>query len=249
MGKGGDANKIGFFDSGLGGQEILNAVRKHLPQYNYLYYGDTAHVPYGDKTETQIYELTKRGVIHLFESGAKLVILACNTASAETARKLQHELLTGAYGDRKILGVIIPTVETITEQGADDVILLATKRTVDSQKYDIELKKLSNSVRLTALAAPELVPLLENNEKEKAAKFVADILLSETRGEGTVVMACTHYSLVDDFLDGDIKEKFSFVYQTEIIPQKLATYLEKHPEITEQLSAEGTVRIHFTKNS
>ena len=107
--------KIGFFDSGLGGLTILKAVTQALPSYDYEYFGDTAHVPYGNKSEEEIYELTKAGVEHLFEQECALVIIACNTASAETLRKLQDTFLKEEYPDRNILGVIIPMVEEVLE--------------------------------------------------------------------------------------------------------------------------------------
>jgi glutamate racemase len=107
--------KIGFFDSGLGGLTILKAVVKELPQYDYVYYGDTLHLPYGDKTEEEIFTLTKTGIEYLFEKGCVLVIVACNTASAETLRKLQDSWLLETYPDRKVLGVIVPTLERVLE--------------------------------------------------------------------------------------------------------------------------------------
>jgi glutamate racemase len=132
--------KIGFFDSGLGGLMILKAVAKALPEFDYEFYGDTANLPYGDKSEAAIYELTKQGVEHLFKRDCALVIVACNTASAETLRRLQDEYLPESYPDRRILGVIIPTVEEVMQEKYSNAILLATKRTVESKKYEKELK-------------------------------------------------------------------------------------------------------------
>ena len=125
---------IGLFDSGLGGLTILRAVVKQLPQYDYVYYGDTANLPYGDKSEAEIYDLSVAAMDYLFGEGCALIIVACNTASAETLRKLQDEYLPKHYPERRILGVIIPTVETLIADGVEAALLLATKRTVESQK-------------------------------------------------------------------------------------------------------------------
>ena len=136
--------KIGLFDSGLGGLTILKAIVKELPQYNYVFYGDTAHLPYGDKAEAEIYELTREGVRHLFEAGSALVIIACNTASAETARRLQQEFLPTEYPERKILGIIVPTIEVLEFSEPTKVVLIGTTRTVESGKYQLELDHKGN---------------------------------------------------------------------------------------------------------
>jgi glutamate racemase len=238
--------KIGLFDSGQGGVEILTAVRGRMPAFDYLYYGDTAHVPYGDKTEEEVYQLTKYGVNWLFAQGAVLVIVACNTASAETVRRLQQELLPQQYPTRKVLGVIIPTVETIIESGATSITLLGTVRTIESRKYELELAKLGSTVKLTARATPELVPLLEKRNYQHAVSALETILETVPVGE-MIVMGCTHYSILDNFLSHSTKQKYQFLYQTNIIPEKLRRYLEKHKNIKQQLSIGGTVTQYFTQ--
>ncbi len=241
--------KIGFFDSGLGGLIILKAVAKHLPEYDYEYYGDTANVPYGDKTEEEIFALTKAGVEHLFSRDCALVIIACNTASAETLRKLQDSILVGDYEDRRILGVIIPTVETVIDSEVKDVMLFATKRTVESQKYTKEFSKLDSTLNLSAKALPALVPLIENGDWEKAE----EMLCAETRqaidgGTKNIILGCTHYSLLKDKVRAvsGVGEVYS---QDEIIPHKIAEYLQRHPEITQRLSKTGKREIIITKHN
>jgi glutamate racemase len=241
--------KIGFFDSGLGGLIILKAVAKLLPQYDYEYFGDTANVPYGDKTEAEIFALTKDGVEHLFQRECALVIIACNTASAETLRKLQDTILVGDYKDRRILGVIIPTVEMVIDSGEKGVTLFATKRTVESQKYNKEFKKLDSTLHLSVKALPELVPLIEGGNLDQAE----DLLCSEARraieaGSKNIILGCTHYSLLKEkvrAIEG-VGEVYS---QDEIIPQKLANYLDRHPEITQRLTSTGKREIVITKHN
>lgn len=240
--------KIGFFDSGLGGLFILRAVVQKLPSYEYVYYGDTAHLPYGDKTEEEVYELTKAAVEELFARDCALVIIACNTASAETVRRLQETILVGQWADRRILGVIIPTVETIVEKSPQRVVLLATKRTVESGKYERELKKLNFTGHLTALATSELVPLIEAGREDEAARVAIEKLATIVRPGDVVVLGCTHYTLLKTELRTHYSTTVTFLAQDEIIPDKLANYLLRHPEIKNRLTSTGGRSIILTEH-
>lgn len=241
---------IGFFDSGLGGLLILKAVAKSLPQYDYLYYGDTANLPYGDKNEAQIYELTKAAVEVLFKKNCLIVIIACNTASAETLRKLQDEYLPASYPDRKVLGVIVPTVEELIASGATKATLLATTRTVESGKYDKELKKHERheDIELQSIATPELVPLIESGKQAAATEAVIKILDTKVGEREVVLLGCTHYTLLKDDLRAKYGSTLSFVAQDEVIPKKLAAYLTQHPEIETKLSNTGKREINLTEH-
>jgi glutamate racemase len=241
--------KIGFFDSGLGGLTILKAVVKELPQYDYVYYGDTLHLPYGDKTEEEVFALSKAGIQYLFDKGCLLVIVACNTASAQTLRNLQASWLLDTYPDRKILGVIVPTIEAVLESDLLNIALLATKRTVESKKYKVELQNRSTqSVTLREIASPELVPFIELNELEAATQAaIARIEVEAGKCEG-VVLGCTHYTQIKNQLRLHLGDKKVIFSQDEIIPQKLSTYLENHPEIETQLTRVGERSIHLTQH-
>lgn len=242
--------KIGFFDSGLGGLTILRAVRAYMPQYDYVYFGDTAHLPYGDKSEAEVCALTERAVTHLFDAGALLVVIACNTASAETLRTLQDRMLLGQYVDRRILGVIVPTVEVLIESGLEKVLLIGTKRTVHSGKYERELEKHgATKVTLTTLATPELVPLIEANDMDGAYAYIDALLTSRVGEIEGVVLGCTHYTT----LAGRIRERFgaklTVISQDEIIPEKLHMYLERHTEIESRLTQNGALDVMLSKES
>jgi glutamate racemase len=239
---------IGLFDSGLGGLTILKAVAKNLPEYDYLFYGDTANLPYGDKSESDVYSLTSRGVRWLFEHDCALVIVACNTASAATVRKLQDEFLPSEYPERRLLGVIVPTVEELIFSTPTNVTLIATKRTVDSGKYDLEIEnKNIKNVLLTSIATPDLVPLIECGEVSVATDVAADVIIKHTPDAHSIILGCTHYTK----LKNELRERFSekkFISQDEIIPTKLATYLQRHPEIETKLSKNQTRTIHLTEH-
>jgi glutamate racemase len=241
---------IGFFDSGLGGLLILKAVAKALPHYDYLYYGDTANLPYGDKTEEQIYELTRIAVEELFKKDCLLVIIACNTASSETLRKLQDTYLKENYPDRRILGVIVPTVEELLEAGFLKATLLATTRTVESKKYEKELKKHErhNDVTLRSIAMPGLVQLIESGDIETATQTVTNVLDTKVGEREAVLLGCTHYTLLKDDLRKRYGHALTFIAQDEVIPKKLATYLAQHPEIETKLSSTGKREITLTEH-
>lgn len=244
--------KIGLFDSGLGGLLILKAVARHLPQYDYEYYGDTANLPYGDKTEEVIYELTKAGVEHLFSRDCVLVILACNTASAETLRRLQDEWLPTAYPDRRILGVIIPVIEAVEASGVAKALLIATTRTVSSGKYHLELgKRQAIAVKIEAVATPELVPLIEAGETERAFEMVKAMVDVRKQGGGleAIILGCTHYTLLASKLQAHYGDTLTVFSQTDVIPPKLEEYLEKHKEIAERLGQGGSRNVYLTKHS
>ena len=241
--------KIGFFDSGLGGLLVLKAVAKELSQYDYEYYGDTKHLPYGDRTEEEIYELTKIGVEHLFTKDCSLVVIACNTASAETLRRLQEEFLPLEYPDRKILGVIVPVIEDVIESDCKRVLMFATQRTVSSGKYHLELGKRNEfDVKIEAIATPELVPLLEDGNIAGAyaitEALIDDRLLQGVAVDG-IILGCTHYTLLASKIRKRFGNGVTVFSQTESIPMKLRTYLESHPEIETLLSKEEQLRNVF----
>jgi glutamate racemase len=239
---------IGFFDSGLGGLILLKAVARELPQYDYIYYGDTANLPYGDKTEEEIFEYTKQAIEELFKRDCLLVIVACNTASAETIRKLQDTYLRETYPERRILGVIVPTVEEAVEQGHTRAVLIATKRTVESGKYERELKKLTELYEIESIAAPALVPLIEAHQRDEAIERAVSLLEGVIREGDVVVLGCTHYTLLKEALRERFAGVYTFISQDEVIPKKLADYLNRHDEISSLLSGTGKREIILTEH-
>jgi len=244
--------KIGLFDSGLGGLVVLKAVVKQLPDYDYEYYGDTKHVPYGGRAEEEIYELTKAGVIHLFERDCALVIIACNTASAETLRRLQDEFLPEEYPTRKILGVIIPVIEEVVNSECKRVLMFATQRTVSSGKYHLELGKRNEiDTKIEAVATPELVPLLEVGNIA-GASAIAQALIDERLLDGGevegLILGCTHYTLLTDKLREAYGDRIKIFSQAEIIPERIDDYLMRHMEIETTLNRGGGRNVFLTEH-
>ena len=184
---------IGVFDSGYGGLTILRCIRRRLPEYSYLYLGDNARAPYGPRSFEVVRECTLQAVRHLFAAGCQLVILACNTASAKALRSIQQEYLPGNAPDRRVLGVIRPTVEAlpaVTRNG--HVGLMATAGTVASHSYRMETAKTDVRIRLTELACPLLVPLIENGEADSQGadwfvrKYTARLLQTDPLSTASV---------------------------------------------------------------
>ncbi len=244
--------KIGIFDSGVGGLITGRAIRRALPEYDYLYFGDTEKHPYGEKTKDEIFEYTKKGIEYLLENDCALIVIACNSASAGALRRIQQGLLIEKYPDRKVLGVVIPTIEEIRD--AKRVGVLATSATVASGVFKSETEKLHGDFFIIEQAAPELASLIQVGKLDEAAKEVEkylEILISQDID--TLVLGCTHYPLIKkeiaDILKNKFKKDIKIISQDEIIPKKLADYLVRHSEIESKLSHNKNFNIKLTQNS
>jgi len=238
--------KIGVFDSGLGGLFIANSIRKRLPAYDYLYLGDTLNLPYGRRSDAAIYDLSEKGMRYLFAQGCDLVIMACNTASAAALRKLQQGFLAKEFPANRILGVVVPTLEVAIEHGAHRIGLLATQRTVHSNIYEIELKKINPFVQLVAVPSPLLVPLIEDGGEKYLDVVLEDYLrpMKDAKVQ-SLILGCTHYVALKDRVQ-KLMEDADLISQDDIIPAKLEDYLKRHIEMDKRLSRGGTFEIHAT---
>lgn len=239
--------KIGFFDSGLGGLIILKAVRDKLPHYNYIYLGDTLHLPYGGRSTDAIYEYSRRAIDYLFHQNCNLIITACNTVSAAALRTLQQKYLPNTYPDRRILGVIVPTLEEASRQGNQRIGLLATDYTIQSNIYHSELEKINPNIRLYSQSAPLLVPLIEHDGLEWIdpilQKYLQPLILEQIQ---SLILGCTHYPYLKNHIKKQLNDKVSLISQDEIIPEKLADYLQRHPEINSKLAQDRTIEFYAT---
>lgn len=231
--------KLGVFDSGLGGLLISKAIRERLPDIDMVYLGDTLHLPYGNRSQDAIYLYTKRAMEFLFRQGCKLIVVACNTASAAALRRLQQEWLPTAWPERRILGVVVPTLETAIDHGHHAIGLLATNYIVRSDVYAEELKKLNPAISLHPVATPLLVPLIENDGMEWVEpvlrRYLADV---KDKGLDSLILGCTHYPLIKKEIQS-LLPGVELLSQDEIIPPKLEDYLQRHPEISGQIGRSG----------
>lgn len=245
---------IGVFDSGYGGLTILREIRKRLPEYDYLYLGDNARAPYGTRSFDIVYRFTLQAVEELFARGCRLVILACNTASAKALRTIQQNDLPKIDPTRRVLGVIRPTVEAIGKLSQTrHVGLFATPGTVRSDSYRLEVGKLFPDMTITGHACPMWVPLVENNEADLpgADYFVrkdANILMADDPQIDAVILGCTHYPLLYPKIREALPDHVSIISQGEIVAESLADYLTRHPEIESRLSRTATTEYLTTEN-
>lgn len=239
--------KIGVFDSGLGGLFIARAIRERLPLYDYVFLGDTLHLPYGSRSDEAIYNLSEKAMRYLFAQGCDLVVMACNTASVTSLRRLQQKFLVEEFPDNRILGVVVPTLETAIEHGAHRIGLLATQRTVNSEVYDLELKKINPFVQLHAVGAPLLVPLIENRGEKYLDMVLEDYLKPLIEADvQSLILGCTHYVALKERIARLTDGEIDIISQDDIIPPKFAYYLARHADMESELSRGGTFAIHAT---
>jgi glutamate racemase len=228
---------IGIFDSGLGGLVMTKAFRAALPSCDFLYLGDTLHVPYGPRSAEAILRFTTQAVEYLFEQGCPLVIIACNTASANALRSLQQDYLPLHYPDRRVLGVIVPTIEAALQTGHTRIGLIGTAFTIHSRTYDQELHKVNPEIKLSARATPLLVPLAENDGLQYAAPILQDYLAPLLADRiDSLILGCTHYPLFRPTLEAILPPGVDIIAQTEVVPPKLVAYVDRHPEIAARIS-------------
>ncbi|MFI5128536.1 MAG: glutamate racemase [Chitinophagales bacterium] len=247
-------NPIGVFDSGYGGLTVLREIVNKLPQYDYIYLGDNARSPYGNRSFNTVYHYTLQCVNWFFQQGCSLVILACNTASAKALRTIQQVDLPKIAPGKRVLGVIRPTTEiigTFSETGSAGV--LATNGTVASNSYPVEIAKFFPELKVYQEACPMWVPLIENNEHQNhGSEFFIKKNLQRLFEKGeridVVLLACTHYPLVKDTIEKHLPVGVKLLSQGEIVAGSLADYLQRHKEIEQLCSKKGS-RAFYTTDS
>ena len=245
---------IGIFDSGYGGLTILHGIRQLLPEYDYLYLGDNARAPYGPRSFDVVYEFTRQAVVKLFEMGCHLVILGCNTASAKALRTIQQNDLPKIDPERRVLGIIRPTAEVIGDlTTSKHVGVLATEGTIKSESYDLEIHKLFPDIKVSGVACPFWVPLVEYNEADSpgADYFVKkriDEIMRKDPDIDTIILGCTHYPLLMPKILKYLPAGVRVVPQGEYVAESLKQYLERHPNIEAKCSKGAGVHYLTTEN-
>ncbi len=246
---------IGVFDSGYGGLTVLKEIVKLLPQYDYVYLGDNARAPYGPRSFDTVYNYTWQSVQWFFKQHCPLIILACNTASAKALRTIQQNNLPATAPDKRVLGVIRPTTERIGEfTKTCSVGVLGTKGTVQSQSYLIEIEKFFPEVKVYQQACPMLVPLIENREYETEGggffiRKYLESLLTQSDKIDTILLACTHYPLLENQFKQYLPKNITVISQGNIVAESLMEYLNRHPEIEEVCSKNGKILFYTTDSA
>lgn len=249
------AGPIGIFDSGYGGLTVLSAIKRVMPQYDYLYLGDNARAPYGGRSFETVYQFTREAVEWFFTRGCHLVILACNTASAKALRTIQQRDLPLIDPQRRVLGVIRPTTERIADLTSTGHIgVLGTEGTIQSHSYQIEICKLHPQFTVTGEACPMWVPLVENREHDKpgADYFVRqhlERLMARDPLIDTIILGCTHYPLLLEKIRQYLPDGMKFVTQGNYVADSLRDYLLRHPEMDAKCTKGSSVSYYTTDTS
>ncbi len=248
------AGPIGVFDSGYGGLTVLKEIINKLPQYDYVYLGDNARAPYGNRSFETVYHYTLQCVKWFFQQECSLVILACNTASAKALRTIQQNDLPKMAPDKRVLGVIRPTAEIIGSfSETKSVGILATNGTVASESYPMEIAKFFPALKVFQEACPMWVPLVENEEyKSHGADFFVKKNLHNIFEKGkdidVILLACTHYPLLKEKIEEYLPVSVKLISQGEIVGVSLVDYLTRHPEI-EIRCTKNRQRVFYTTDS
>jgi glutamate racemase len=243
---------IGIFDSGYGGLTVFRSIFKQLPQYDYVYLGDTARAPYGNRSFSAIHQYTWECVQQMFKMGCPLVILACNTASAKALRTIQQQDLKKEDPAKRVLGVIRPTAEVIGDYSqTKEIGVLGTKGTVQSGSYVIEIGHFFPDLKVYQQACPLWVPLIENAEYDKPGadyfvKEYLDQILAQSPNIDTLLLACTHYPLIQDKINAYLPNNINTVSQGDIVAKSLADYLYRHSEMEQNITKNGTQQFFTT---
>ncbi len=252
---------IGVFDSGFGGLTVLGALTRRLPEYDYLYLGDSARAPYGGRSFDAILEFTREAVDHLFAAGCPLVILACNTASARALRTLQQEYLPRCWPDRRLLGVVRPSAEALAglpptavsgtiaaaSQAVGTVAVLGTMGTIASNSYVVELAKLAPALIVVQRACPMWVPLVEAGEVDGPGvnHFIRQgtdplFLGGQAPRPDRILLACTHYPLLLPAIRAAVPPSTDVLVQGDLVADRLAAWLDRHPDEAARLGRGAT---------
>lgn len=242
---------IGVFDSGVGGLSVLKEFINELPKYDYMYLGDSARTPYGNRSRESVLQFTKEGIDFLFSKGCTLIIIACNTASATVLREIQEEYLRKPkVTDKKILGVIRPVVEemiNISKKGRIGVV--GTRGTISSKAYEIELKNLKPDIKVFGQACPLLVPLVEEGYLHKpATRMILRQYLNPLKSHNidTLILGCTHYPALYGEFVRMVGKSITVPHPGEIVASSLKKYLKNHPEIESTLTRKAVRKFFAT---
>jgi glutamate racemase len=253
---------IGVFDSGVGGLTVHRELVARFPERDFVYYADQARGPIGGKTGEQIVDLTREGCTTLFDAGASVVVLACNTASAVALRRLQQTWIPGRqahYGRPvNVLGIIVPTIEAATglpwtyesdKSARDDKIeaidilgVFSTAATAMSRVYEIEIDKRREDLAVFSEPCPGLAGLIELGATSEELKVVVDEHVDALRRRvgrhpDTAILGCTHYEIIADLFAQALPAGTGLINQPRAVADALARYFDQHPEY--QLGSSG----------
>jgi glutamate racemase len=240
---------IGVFDSGLGGLTVLRALVARFPDTPFIYLGDHAHVPYGNRSSAEVIDLTRACVEALFERGCKLVLLGCNTATAVAARHLQQSWLPQSpWRGHNVLGIVAPTVEAATQTpwavsspqypqkyNTDLIAVFGTTRTINSDAYPEEIRKRCPRVTVVQQICAQLAGAIEDEAPEAELERLVEAgirgVMEQTNGTPPhrAILGCTHFPLVEHLFRRHLPPFTRILSQPEVVADSLEDYLARRP--------------------
>lgn len=221
-------NKIGIFDSGVGGLTVLKSLSDKYKCIDYIYIGDNKYCPYGDKTKEELLNYAKRIVNYFIEKGISIIVIACNTSCSQTLDELKQ-----IYKNITFIGVIDSTIDIFLKSKKNNVLVIGTSATINSNIYESKIKEKNNNIKVTNLATPKLVPLIENMEMTKE---VLNEYLNPYNDIDSIILACTHYKLIEKEIDKNIK----VINSSDSIVNTIKNYIIE--------STTGSIKIYTTGN-
>jgi len=231
---------IGIFDSGIGGLTIAHAIKKKLPNENIVYFGDTKHLPYGEKSKTAIQSFSKRIVNFLISKDCKAIVIACNSASSVAFDVVEKEA-----GNISVFNVIDPVVREVVQVCADcNIGVIGTKATIQSNVYERKITDLCNSSKVSSLATPLLAPMIEKGfiNEEISHTLITNYLSNKRLANiDYLILACTHYPLIYQEIKDYYNGKVTVIDSANIVAEYIARQLEQK----NLLNNSETTKHHF----
>jgi len=224
---------IGIFDSGVGGLTVAHAIKQILPEESLVYFGDTAHLPYGDKSADSIKSYSRRITEFLLDYNSKVVLVACNSASSSAFDALREE-----YNGRTILmDVIDPAVDYLCTRNFHKIGVIGTKRTISSGTYEKKVNEKSPGTHVVSLATPLLVPMIEEGfifddiSNAIIRTYLSDKLFT---GIEALILGCTHYPIIKNQISKFFNFNIEVVDSARVVAATLKDTLEKNNLMNEK---------------
>jgi glutamate racemase len=232
---------IGIFDSGIGGLTVVKSVMERNPGYDIIYFGDTARTPYGTKSADTVIKYSVENIDFLLQHGAKIVVMACNTASSVAAYRVTETF------DVPIFEVVTPATEQAVNSSEKFVVgVIGTRATINSGMYEKKIKMMKPDAKVYSVACPLLVPLVEEgwmNKPETMMIIKKYLLPLKVRQIDTLILGCTHYPLLKDKIQRKIGKKVTIIDSSISVAEKVKSFLDAHPEIDRRLGKNGAFRL------
>ncbi len=220
-------DKVGIFDSGVGGLTILKELYRIYPNVSYIYIGDNKNCPYGDKTKEELFMYASRIIDYFINNDINTIIIGCNTICSNILEELKIK-----YKNITLIGVIDATVKEFINTKYNEVLVIGTNGTIKSNMYQKKINELNSNIKVYSLSTPKLVPLIENNE---SVKEVLDEYLTPYKNISSIILGCTHYKLIEEYIDD-----MYIVNSSDGVVKEIKEYIDNN--------SQGSIKIYTTGN-